>query len=125
MLGNAAVTRILPLRTSTDEAVIAVLQQPLATALAPFRRLQRQLAWTSLLEVVISVLAGVLISRGIAWPVRELADSARRIAAGDYSSAPPTSNTHKIADLATAFRTMQEGIAMRETQIWISRTATR
>ena len=85
MLGNAAVTRILPLRTPTDEVVIAVLQQPLATALEPFHRLQRQLAWTSLLAVVISILAGVLISRGIARPVRELADSARRIAAGDYS----------------------------------------
>ncbi len=117
MLGNAAVTRILPLRTPTDEVVIAVLQQPLATALEPFRRLQRQLAWTSLLAVVISILAGVLISRGIARPVRELADSARRIAAGDYSKAPPTSNTQEIADLATAFRTMQEGIATRETQI--------
>jgi diguanylate cyclase (GGDEF)-like protein len=117
MLGNAAVTRILPLRTPTDEVVIAVLQQPLATALEPFRRLQRQLAWTSLLAVVISILAGVLISRGIAWPVRELADSARRIAAGDYSNAPPTSNTQEIADLAAAFRTMQEGIATREAQI--------
>ena len=94
-----------------------MLQQPLAAALEPFRRLQRQLAWTSLLAVAISILAGVLISRGIAWPVRELADSARRIAAGDYSTAPPTSSTQEIADLATAFRTMQEGIATRETQI--------
>ena len=66
---------------------------------------------------MISILAGVLISRGIAWPVRELADSARRIAAGDYSNAPPTSNTQEIADLAAAFRTMQEGIATREAQI--------
>ena len=117
MLGNDAVTRILPLHSATDETVVAVLQQPLAAALEPFRRLQRQLAWTSLLALAISIVAGVLISRGIASPVRDFAQSARRIAAGDYSGAPPSSGTHEIAELATAFRTMQEGIATREARI--------
>ena len=117
MLGNDSVTRILPLRAPDDETVIAVLQQPLATALEPFHRLQRQLAWTSLLAVLIGVLAGVIISRGIAQPVRELVDTARRIAAGDYSTAPLQSRTQEIGELATAFRMMQDGIATREARI--------
>ena len=117
MLGSEAVTRMLMLRSATDDVVVAVLQQPLAAALEPFHWLQRQLAWTSLLAVAVSILAGLVISRGIASPVRELADRARRIASGDYSSAPPTSRMQEIADLATAFRTMQEGIATREAQI--------
>jgi diguanylate cyclase (GGDEF)-like protein len=117
MLGEGAVTRILPLRSAGDDTVVAVLQQPLAAALEPFRRLQRQLAWTSLLAVAISILAGIVIARGIARPVRELAGVARRMAAGDYSMSPPSSDTREIAELAAAFHTMQQGIATREAQI--------
>ena len=117
MLGSESVTRILTLRSATDDIVVAVLQQPLAAALEPFHRLQRQLAWISLLAVLVSILAGLLVSRGIASPVRDLADRARRIAAGDYSSVPPTTGMQEIADLASAFRTMQQGISMREARI--------
>jgi len=117
MLGEGAVTRILPLDTAGDDVVVAVLQQPLATALEPFRRLQRQLAWTSILAVVVSIVAGLLISRGIAWPVRELVRVARRVAAGDYSMTAPRSGMHEIDELAGAFKTMQDGIASREAQI--------
>jgi diguanylate cyclase (GGDEF)-like protein len=117
MLGEESVTRILTLPAPRDDTVIAVLQQPLAAAMEPFRRLQRQFAWISLLAVLVSVLAGVIISRGIAQPVRELADSARRIAAGDYSTTPSDSRTHEIAELAGAFRMMRDGIATREARI--------
>ena len=71
--------------------VIAVLQEPLSSALEPFRRLQRQLALISLLAVAISIIASVAIARGITRPVRDLARFARRIAAGDYSEAPAAS----------------------------------
>jgi diguanylate cyclase (GGDEF)-like protein len=117
VLGEESVTRILKLPALTDDMVIAVLQQPLATAMEPFRRLQLQFAWISLLAVLVSVLAGVIISRSIAQPVRELAHSARRIAAGDYSTTPSDSHTHEIAELAGAFRVMQDGIATREARI--------
>jgi len=114
---DAAATRILPLAVRPEETVVAVLQQPLAAALEPFRRLQHHLAWTSLLAVAISIFFGVLIARGIARPVRELAVVARRIAAGDYRKAAPTSNTQEIAELALAFRAMQNGIGRREARI--------
>jgi len=117
MLGSESVTRLLMLRSANDDVVVAALQQPLAAALEPFHRLQRQLAWISLLAVAVSILAGLLVSRGIASPVRELADRARRIASGDYSSVPPTTGMQEIADLAVAFRTMQQGIATREARI--------
>jgi diguanylate cyclase (GGDEF)-like protein len=117
MLGEEAVTRIVPLHASGRDHVLAVLQQPLASAMEPFRRLQLLLAWTSLLAVAVSVIAGLLIARGIARPVRELAAAARRIAAGDYAVVPPHAKAQEIADLATAFQTMQRGIASREARI--------
>jgi diguanylate cyclase (GGDEF)-like protein len=122
--GNAeysdeAITRVIVLPARSDERVVAVLQAPLSSALEPFRRLQRRLTFISLAGIVVSILAGVIIARGIARPVRELAKVARRIAAGDYTSTPPSTvdRVVEIDDLASAFRTMQEGIASRESRI--------
>ncbi len=114
---DALVTRMVTLAAYTDDAVFVVLQQPVATALEPFRQLQVQLAAVFALAAVISILASLLIARGIARPVRELAVVARRIASGDYTARPPQSRTREIGDLAAAFRTMQERIATRESRI--------
>ncbi len=117
MYNDEAVTRVVALPAHTDDHVVAVLQQPVAAALEPFRRLQMQLAWISVLAVVVSIFASVFIARGITRPVRELAGVARKIAAGDYSAVPPGSDTKEIGDLAIAFRSMQERIASRESRI--------
>jgi diguanylate cyclase (GGDEF)-like protein len=115
--GGEAVTRVIALPAHNGDRVIAVLQEPLSTALEPYRRLQRRLTWISLMGVVVSILASIAIARGIARPVRELSKVARRIAAGDYSTTPPPSGVVEIGDLATAFLTMQDGISRRESQI--------
>ena len=121
--GNAeyadkAITRVVALPERSAEHVVAVLQQPLSAALEPFRRLQLQLTLISLLGVLVSIFASIGIARTIAAPVRELAHVARRIAAGDYSTAPSEgSHLRRNGDLATAFRSMQQGIASRESRI--------
>ncbi|OLE18408.1 MAG: hypothetical protein AUG50_06330 [Betaproteobacteria bacterium 13_1_20CM_3_63_8] len=117
IFSDASVTRVLNLPTRSGETVIAVLQEPLSSALEPFRRLQRQLALISLLAVVVSIIASVAIARGITRPLRELAHVARRIAAGDYSELPAASRRDEIGDLATAFKNMQQDIASRESRI--------
>ncbi|HEX5865824.1 MAG TPA: EAL domain-containing protein [Casimicrobiaceae bacterium] len=114
---DGAVTRILPLPARVGASVTAVLQQPLSSALEPFRRLQRQLALISVLAVAISILASLMIARGIVRPVRELAQVARRIAAGNYSTVPASPRADEIGALANAFRTMQEGLVVRESRI--------
>ena len=114
---SGAVTRVLALSVAGDDQVVAVLQQPIDAALEPFRRLQRQLAIVSLTAVAVSILASLLIARGIARPMGELANVARRIAGGDYSTLPAVSRNDEIGDLAKAFRAMQNGIASRETRI--------
>ncbi|HUH94954.1 MAG TPA: EAL domain-containing protein [Casimicrobiaceae bacterium] len=119
--GNAdsddAVTRVIDLPSRAGESVMAVLQEPLSSALEPYRRLQHRLTFVALAGVLVSILASVAIARGIAHPVRELARVARRIAGGDYSTVPPPSDVEEIGELATAFRAMQEGIASRESKI--------
>ena len=114
---DGAVTRLLPLSTHADDRVVAVLQQPIASALEPFRNLQRQLVLVSLIAVAVSIVASLLIARGIARPMGELADVARRVAGGDYSMVPPVSRSDEIGELAKAFRMMQQRIASRESRI--------
>ena len=114
---DGAMSRVLALPARADERVVAVLQEPLASALEPFHRLQRQLIWISILGAAVSILVSVLIARSIARPVHKLVDTARRIAAGDYSTAPPVSGPDELGDLAAAFRSMQDGIASRESRI--------
>jgi len=120
--GNAtydavALTRVLQLRSDAGDSVIALLQEPLATALEPYHRLQRQLALISLVAVIISALASIVIARGIVRPVRDLVAAARRIALGDYSEPVPVTRNDEIGELATAVRTMGEDIASRESRI--------
>src|SRR5205814_3388546 len=100
-LSEDAVTRVLPLSAGSGEQVVAVLQKPLDAALEPFRQLQQRLLLVSLLAVFISIVASMLIARGIARPVRELADVARRIASGDYSTNPAQTRSDEIGELAT------------------------
>ncbi len=117
LYGDETVTRAVSLSTRANGTVTAVLQQPLSLALEPFRRLQRQLTLIASLGVVFSIIASIVIAGGIARPVRDLAAFARRIAAGDYSTMPPALRQDEIGDLAAAFRSMQDGIAMRESRI--------
>src|SRR5438552_750646 len=102
--GSEAVTRLIALPARSGDRVVAVLQEPLSSALEPFRRLQRLLTFISLAGVIVSILASVAIARGIARPVRELASVARGIAAGTYSTTPPPSGVVEICDLTAARR---------------------
>jgi diguanylate cyclase (GGDEF)-like protein len=116
MYSGDSLTRVLNLPTRSDETVIAVLQEPLSSALEPFNRLSWQFAGISFLAIVVLVFFSIAIARGITRPVRDLARVARRIAAGNYSEVPTASRRDEIGDLAKAFQNMQEEIALRESR---------
>src|SRR5690349_20040046 len=65
---DGAVTRLRALPSREGETVKAILQQPLSSALEPFRRLQRQLTLISALGIAVSIVASLVIARGIARP---------------------------------------------------------
>ncbi len=70
MYSGNSVTRVLNLPTRSDETVIAVLQEPLSSALEPFNRLRSQFGWIALAAVVVLIFCSVAIARNIARPVR-------------------------------------------------------
>jgi diguanylate cyclase (GGDEF)-like protein len=115
--GDEYLSRTVALPARQDEAVIAVLQQPLEAALSSFRRLQRDLAVFSLASIAVAVVMSIVMARGIARPVQQLAQVARRIASGDYTAQTPPPTADEIGELAQAFRSMQDGLATRESKI--------
>jgi diguanylate cyclase (GGDEF)-like protein len=97
--------------------LLAVLQVPLSQVLAPFSRLNLQLF---LLALVFSVLAGIaalFLARSVTHPVRVLADIARKIAGGFYSTPIAVTAKDELGDLARAFISMQQAIGEREQQV--------
>src|SRR4051812_16761486 len=59
----------------------------------------------------------LLLARSVSRPVEELAKSARRIEAGDYSPSPVLARGDEIGALSAAFATMAQSIRDREADI--------
>jgi diguanylate cyclase (GGDEF)-like protein len=104
-------------RARSSEAVAAVLAYSVDEALQPYRAVAT--AWAGLLGfgLLTGVLGAAWIARRVSQPVEELAASARRIAAGDYSVAPTLASGDEIGALATAFTSMSAAIQEREARI--------
>ena len=60
--------------------------------------------------VLIGVMLAILISRSVVAPVREAAQSARRIAAGDLTQDMRVQGRDEVADLLEAMRAMQDSL---------------
>jgi signal transduction histidine kinase len=103
------------LSTSADSApVVAVLGYPLDEALAPYR----STIWPMLGVLAASLLAALagamVIVRSVSRPVEALARSARRIAAGDYTTPEPLAQRGELRHLSETLVSMTHAIAQRE-----------
>jgi diguanylate cyclase (GGDEF)-like protein len=104
-------------RSRYSSVVAAVLGYSVDDALHPYRSVGR--AWAGLLALgfLVGLLGAWLIARGVSRPVEQLAASARRIEAGDYSAPQPIASGDEIGQLASAFDRMAQAIREREAHI--------
>jgi diguanylate cyclase (GGDEF)-like protein len=104
-------------RSSQSAPVAAVLGYSVDEALSPYRSVG--MAWAGLLGfgLVVGLIGAWLIARGVSRPVEELAASARRIEAGDYTPPPVGMRRDELGQLAKAFANMAQSIREREAQI--------
>jgi diguanylate cyclase (GGDEF)-like protein len=100
-----------------SEPVAAVLGYSVDEALAPYRPVA--IAWAVLLALglVAGVVAAFLIARRVSRPVEALAESARRIEAGDFDGPPVAAGKDEIGALASAFTSMTAAVREREARI--------
>lgn len=97
--------------------VVAILGYSLDDALRPFRTIV--IAWATLLGLGLGVglLGAWFAARSVSRPVEELAATARRIAAGDYSASTSIQRKDEIGQLAQAFGSMTQAVRQREERI--------
>jgi predicted signal transduction protein with EAL and GGDEF domain len=104
-------------RSDDSAPVAAVLGYSVDDALRPYRSVG--LAWAGLLLLGLAVgLAGAfLIARQVSRPVEALAESARRIEAGDYAPVAPLARSDELGELSAAIASMARAIREREAHI--------
>ncbi|KJZ64746.1 putative bifunctional diguanylate cyclase/phosphodiesterase [Pseudomonas fluorescens] len=100
-----------------DNQVIALLQSPLDVAMQAFAPLDEKILGIALVALLGSLAGALLLARGVSQPVRALAAAAERIGQGDYQTPVSLRRSDELGLLATAFNSMQSGIAERELQL--------
>ncbi|MBI4574819.1 MAG: HAMP domain-containing protein [Planctomycetes bacterium] len=82
--------------------------------LAPFDRIRRVALAGGGAALLVALLLGLVLSRGIARPVGQLVEATRRIAGGDYAVRVERRSRDEMGTLAVAFNAMAEGLALKE-----------
>ena len=94
--------------------VVVVLQEPLAEALAPYQRLLLILLVVAAAGVLLALLGAVFVARRVSRPVLTLAAGARRVAAGDFTTAVSIQQRDELGELAATFNEMVGGLREHE-----------
>ncbi len=85
-------------------ALIAKIET--SEAFAPIYQLQRDLAITGGVALLVVILIGAWLSRSLLGPLGELTAGVRRFAAGDYGAKVPVRSRDEIGQLCSAFNGM-------------------
>ena len=109
--------RSLTGRTNEGEEIVAVIQRSYRENQANLAALRDRLFDFSLVVIVLSLLAVVILARGFTRPVLQLASRVQRIERGDYSAAKPherVAGRDEVAGLAESIDNMATGLAEKE-----------
>lgn len=95
-------------RTLGDSGAFVITLTDHAAALAAYRSIQDVLWLSMIVALMVAVLAGAIMARLIALPIRQLADATIHAAAGDYRHPVPTSQRagRELRRLSHAFRSL-------------------
>ncbi|MEM7016540.1 MAG: adenylate/guanylate cyclase domain-containing protein, partial [Pseudomonadota bacterium] len=105
---------VMPLIEQTDLNVVAVIQQPLEEALAPYQRLQVILIVLFLAGLLLSTISSIFIARSVTQPLLRLLQGVLKIDQGEYDHRVQTKSIDEVGQLTEAFNHMASGLAERE-----------
>ena len=105
MLGSYATAELDP---NSLLAVIAIQDE--SAALASVRDMRNQVFSVSLLAAMLALVCGFYFAEKLTRPVRELADGATRIAAGDFSQRVKVLGRTELGELGSSFNQMTDRI---------------
>ena len=78
-------------------------------------QINQSLAQAALIAVAIGILLGVGVARGLSAPLGRLATAARQITKGKLDQRVPEKGSQEVANLASAFNDMADGLQKAET----------
>jgi diguanylate cyclase (GGDEF)-like protein len=109
--------RFVSLGEGAGEHIVAVLQRPIADAMARFQALRTTLIALGILSLALSIAGSVMIALGITRPIESLLAAVKRIRQGDYTAPVAMQRDDEIGALAQGLDHMRAGIAEREQRI--------
>lgn len=110
-------SRIMVLAQNEREQTVAVLQLSLSQAIAPYKKLQRNLLMLTLLGAILASVISIFSARRITDPLRKLTEAALRFGRGDYQAQIEIRGTDEIGKLAQTLLSMRDNIAQREAEV--------
>ena len=115
--GESTALRLVPLGRNDEREIAALLMRSIDAAVAPYRQLQIVLLAITLGGALVFAIGTFFTARRITRPINALAESAERLAAGDYASPVPAAGADEVGHLARSFESMRVGIRERDAEI--------
>ncbi|GAB2592649.1 adenylate/guanylate cyclase domain-containing protein [Nitrincola alkalisediminis] len=112
--GDPYLSLAIQLNAENNIPLFALIQRDMEAILAPYRQLQHILALLFVAGVIATGLGVAILAKGIAGPLRKLALSTERIAAGDYQQHISSDRKDELGQLTHAFNHMAKGLAERD-----------
>ena len=115
--GESTALHLVSLGRNGEREIAALLTRSIDAAVAPYRELQIVLVVITLAGVLVFALGTFFTARRITRPINALAESAARLASGDYASPVPSAGADEVGHLARSFESMRVGIRERDAEI--------
>lgn len=113
-LGSAWSVHAQPLIEGDPAGGRRAIAVPLGPVLAPFQRITGALILGGGLALLLSVVVGGILSRGLTRPVRALVEATGRVARGEYDLEVAATTRDELGTLAAAFNDMTRGLLLKE-----------
>jgi adenylate cyclase len=108
--------RVLADSLSADRPgeALRIIAIPMDETLAPFARIRRALVLAGFGALSLALLLGLVLSRQLAGPVRDLVAATARVADGNFATRVTIRTRDELGRLGEAFNTMTEGLEQKE-----------
>lgn len=114
LAGDDFVSLTSPLVQRPELNLVALIQQSLPEALAPYRQLEQRLIILFALGLSLSLFMALFLGRSVSKPVLSLVQRVRKIEQGDYSTGSSSRRRDEIGHLENSVDNMATGLAEKE-----------
>ncbi len=114
LAGERFLSLIVPVAASLPQPLVALVQGSYDQALAPLRSLQWRIAAIGAAALLLALLIGIVIARGITSPLQALVAGTKEVVRGNLRYRSKIEREDEIGFLARSFNDMVSGLEERE-----------